>query len=114
MVCHVWVSLFSRHLSALPPEQISGIGRWLQISAVEMDRADGQYHDTIIFFGFFRKAVALISSDRERGTMSAVPNHSTMALLSEKLPKTCGSSMISAAELSSLQVAGGEGYPSYY
>lgn len=79
-----------------------------------MDRADGQYHDTMIFSGFFRKAVALISSDWGRGTVSVVLNHSTMALLSEKLPKTCGSSMISAAELSSLQVAGEEGYPSYY
>ena len=78
-----------------------------------MGRADGQYHDTMIFFGFFQKAVALISSDRGRGTMSVVLNHSIMALFSEKLPNTCGSSTIYGAELSSLQVAGEEGYPTY-
>lgn len=78
-----------------------------------MGRADGRYHDTMILSGFFWKAVALISSDWGRGTVSVVLNHSTMALLSEKLPNTCGSSMIYGAELSSLQVASEEGYRSY-
>jgi len=56
--------------------------------------------------------MALIN-DWGRGTVSVGLNHSTMALLSEKLPNTCGSTMIYGIELSNFQVAGGAGYLSY-